>query len=87
MKTLNLPAYLEKEYRGNGNYAFYAGLEHERPAHTVLAYSEKEAKSKLLADVKEKLTLATNTEREFHAWPPGRHDARGMRTFFPRVWS
>ena len=68
MKTLNLPAYLEKEYRGNGNYAFYAGLEHERPAHTVLAYSEKEAKSKLLADVKEKLTLATNTEKNYQRY-------------------
>lgn len=50
MKAINLPAYMYKE-ENNGNTKYYAGLERHRPAISVLAYSEKEVREKLVADV------------------------------------
>ena len=58
MKTINLQAYLHKE-ESKGNATYYAGLEQHRPAINVLAYSEREAREKLVADVHEHLSIAT----------------------------
>ncbi len=58
MKAINLPAYMYKE-ENNGNTKYYAGLERHRPAISVLAYSEKEVREKLVADVNEHLSIAT----------------------------
>lgn len=68
MKSVNLPAYLNLETRGDGGKTYYAGLELHRPAISVLGYSEKEVKAKLTKDIEEKLTLAVNTERNYQRY-------------------
>lgn len=62
MKSINLPAYLERETTREGT-TYYAGLVHERPAISVLAYSEKDARAKLVKDIEEKLTTAVEHDR------------------------
>ena len=67
MKTISLKAFCHKD-TGHGGTTYYAGLQDYRPARTVLAYSEKEAKRKLEKDVDQAIHLACEVERNWQRY-------------------
>lgn len=67
MKSIALPAYMDIDRTPSGT-TYYAGLIQRRPSISVLGYSEKEVKAKLIKDIEEKLTIAVDTERNYHRY-------------------
>lgn len=67
MKTISLKVYCDKD-TGHGGTTYYAGLQDYRPARTVLAYSEKEAKRKLEKDLDQAIHLACEVERNWQRY-------------------
>lgn len=70
MKTIRLKAYCDKDM-GQGGITYYAGLQDYRPARSVLAYSEKEAKRKLEKDIDQAIHLACEVERNWQRYVIG----------------